>query len=127
MLKIFTHKVRGGRVETELYSLKSNSWRKIQPFPERKIKSKFGLFVSGVLHWLVAGSMGKYVIIYFDLSTEKYGGLALPNIGIDGAYYDLEMRVLRGMLCLCVNYRDVAKYAMWVIKDYEFENHGVKR
>ncbi|KAH6764701.1 hypothetical protein C2S51_015950 [Perilla frutescens var. frutescens] len=116
---------REAEAQAELYSLRSDSWRMIQPFP-RKNMSKSASFVSGKLHWLVGGgSKLNSLIISFDLSTEKYGEVALPEFD-GGDNYTLDTTILRGMLSVYVNDRNNGSFVLWVMEDYESDKSWTK-
>ncbi|KAH6776131.1 hypothetical protein C2S52_013692 [Perilla frutescens var. hirtella] len=106
--------------EADLYSLSSDSWRKIPPFPPIKKRdnvSCFSTFVSGALHWLVRAPQEMGGIISFDLSTEKYGEVALPKYDVTPCV--MEVVVARGKLCLCLTYSEKnGSIALWVMEDY---------
>ena len=83
-------KLWGTPVVAEVYTLSSDSWRKveislgskvvvshIEPYP-------FPLFFSGALHWIAYHSEGEVEFLYptmilsFDVDNEKFGEMALP-------------------------------------------------
>lgn len=70
-----------------VYSLKTNSWRKIEDFRETICHQGLGKFVKGVLHWTVMGMRGDVsasTIVSFDLGNETCGEIPQPNYGNGG-------------------------------------------
>lgn len=64
--------------EVEVYSLKSNSWTRVQDFPvDVRSIPRHATFVSGVLHWISYGEMSS--IVAFDLQTEEFRILPAPE------------------------------------------------
>ena len=78
---------RGFEVEAELYTLSSNSWRKIGiSLTNNIVVSPFAnntsTFVSGALHWLgcISEAAFPYMILSFDVNNDKFGEMALPDV-----------------------------------------------
>ncbi|KAA8548443.1 hypothetical protein F0562_000127 [Nyssa sinensis] len=75
-----------GSYETEvkIYTLRTDSWRRIQDFPCGIPLDDSGKYANGALHWAAssdAGSSYSWVIVSFDLAKETYGEVAQPNYG----------------------------------------------
>ncbi|XP_059629189.1 F-box protein At1g53790-like [Cornus florida] len=109
-----------------VYTLKTNSWRRIQDIPlgiHLPLKAS-GILLHGVLHWLNAYDCE---IICFDLVEEKFRFLRLhPGLigddPLDTRYSTLE--VLRGCLCIsCLKWEPncLPCREFWVMKEY-FKN-----
>ncbi|XP_030961766.1 F-box/kelch-repeat protein At3g23880-like [Quercus lobata] len=78
---------RGFEVEAEVYTLSSNSWRKIGISLTNNIvvspfTNKTSTFVSGALHWLgyISEAAFPYVILSFDVNNDKFGEIAFPDV-----------------------------------------------
>ncbi|KAI3465626.1 hypothetical protein Pfo_022289 [Paulownia fortunei] len=116
-------------LETELYSLRSDSWRKIQSFPGNSLSYSNCEFVNGALNWMVhhcCGVARSSVIISFDLSTEKYEEVDQPKYSPTPSSRDtVEVTVLKGMLCVFLNYMPTA-FVLWMMKDYGVEESWTK-
>ncbi|KAH6796017.1 hypothetical protein C2S51_037003 [Perilla frutescens var. frutescens] len=115
--------------ETELYSLKSNSWKSIPP-PSRNsiIEQNKCEFVNGAFHWFCTF---RRVIVSFNLSTEKHGKFGLPESGRVAESQTTEVVVLRGMLCVGGNYpahfsSSGSKFVLWAMKEYGKEESWSK-
>ncbi|GMP40183.1 hypothetical protein CsSME_00010728 [Camellia sinensis var. sinensis] len=71
--------------EVRVYSLKSNSWRKVGDFPHHlELDLCTGLLVGGALHWSVNPKPmlredGPHALIAFDLGAEEYRMVSLPR------------------------------------------------
>lgn len=84
----------------KVYSLKTNSWRKIEDFPHAIPSSGSGKFVNGVPHCAIKG-----IIVSFDLENETYGEIVQPNYG-DGEF-DPSLAVLEGCLSISYNFINI--------------------
>ncbi|XP_071933327.1 F-box/kelch-repeat protein At3g23880-like [Coffea arabica] len=108
------------RTETKIYSLKSDSWRKIQECPYPFYAKSDGKFANGSIYWLIdSGEATNQAskIISFELSTETYGELPLPDDHPNGPeIHEFGLAVLRGMLSLYCNYI-TSHFVLWGMKD----------
>ncbi|KAK1392821.1 F-box domain-containing protein [Heracleum sosnowskyi] len=104
--------------EVKVFSLKKNVWRRVQDFPYVLYATAPGVFLDGVLHWLVNKRSGSeaVVIASFDLGTEKYGSLPQPRYS-DMSDFLGTLGVLGGKLCLSCNY-DMRYIDFWVMEKY---------
>ncbi|XP_023892016.1 F-box/kelch-repeat protein At3g23880 [Quercus suber] len=78
----------GIKTEAEVYTLSSNSWRRVEislantilgvPIDNRRTAT----FVSGALHWLgnVSEGASLFMILSFDVNNDKFGEIALPHV-----------------------------------------------
>ncbi|CAH9098733.1 unnamed protein product [Cuscuta epithymum] len=136
-------------METHVYSLRRNAWRKIQNhyFPPAKSSTTVLLLdtdsttvpVGGALHWI--GYPIKYntisyttckktsvSIVSFDLSSERYGLVPQSKffpISIADSYCS-KLTVLKGMLCVYVSTYAEKNLALWAMKDYGVEESWTK-
>lgn len=107
----------------ELYSLKSDSWRKIPTFPKKLYQFGKGVFTSsGALHWVGYPhneSSHEPVIISFNLRTEKYAEVVQPTYDRESRFEHDRMKLsdIRGKLCLHLNYHHTRRYVFWVMQD----------
>ncbi|KAL6581613.1 hypothetical protein OROMI_007536 [Orobanche minor] len=106
------------RLDTLIYSLKSNNWKRIANFPDCR-KPAFGangVFVNGALHWItdiIRHGKAAECVIAFDLSTEEDRVLPWPSfLSPEQFLSDMTLDVLGGYLCLW-NSR-----VIWLMKDY---------
>ncbi|KAK6141199.1 hypothetical protein DH2020_025059 [Rehmannia glutinosa] len=108
--------------ETEVYSLRSRSWTKLDNFPNGyKHNLKFtSAFVNGSVHWLAINLFLKpnpFVLFSFDLLDNKYREMILPEFWPVSRYVvDVKLCVLRGMLCVLVYWNFCL--VLWAMKDY---------
>ncbi|KAL7205269.1 hypothetical protein ACSBR2_018245 [Camellia fascicularis] len=115
--------------EVRVYSLKSNSWRKVGDFPHHlELDLCTGLLVGGALHWSVNPKPmlredGPHALIAFDLGAEEYRMVSLPECGAVDFYFKFE--VLNG--CLCVLHYYLKKGVdLWVMKEYGVKESWTK-
>ncbi|KAG5560584.1 hypothetical protein RHGRI_003790 [Rhododendron griersonianum] len=70
----------GFDAEVKVYSLRTNSWRRIGGFPDRLPLTPHGsgTCVSGALHWFSTGGCRR-IIVSLDLVKETYGEVSEPD------------------------------------------------
>ncbi|KAL7084224.1 hypothetical protein ACP275_14G212300 [Erythranthe tilingii] len=108
-----------GRDETnvKIYSLRTNSWKRIDVFKDGLTLSETGTFVSGKIHWSRrTGSDSRWWdIVSFDLGSEIWGNVAQPS------YVESDLAPWFGLFggCLCVFYHHPkVGVDVWVLKEY---------
>ncbi|KAL0303033.1 UNVERIFIED_CONTAM: F-box protein CPR1 [Sesamum radiatum] len=99
-----------------VYSLKTNSWRRIKDRDGGGSFNEGGKFVNGRLHWGVKLFRDlRWDIVSFDLEREVYGVVEQPSYPQGG--FKRSLGVLDGCLCVlcdyCGNSLDV-----WLLKEY---------
>jgi len=95
-----------------IYTLGSdptNSWKRIQDFPDRGSISEMGLFVSGTINWLVSGH-----IVSLNLATETYQQLLLPTTTREG---HVTLGVLKDCLCIFGS-SNMSMVDVWIMKEF---------
>ncbi|CAL5202493.1 unnamed protein product [Lathyrus oleraceus] len=117
--------INGGIVwdttKAKVYTLSTDSWRTIQPFPFDSVSSyQQGRYVSGSINWL-AYSKGTHqrCIISFDLGHETYQMIRMP-LGLERTPKDPVFSVLRDWLCL------IFDHDVWVMKEYGVKESWTK-
>ncbi|KAL3506368.1 hypothetical protein ACH5RR_031750 [Cinchona calisaya] len=111
------------KIESKIYSLNNDNWRRIEDFPGFLPCYSWGKYVNGKLHW--PGYSGKHdrAVVSLDLEKAKYGELKLPISGDVGS--NPVVGVLRK--CLCVIYEDQrSNVDLWVMKEYGVKDSWVK-
>ncbi|PIM97035.1 hypothetical protein CDL12_30502 [Handroanthus impetiginosus] len=113
--------------ETTIYSLKSNSWRRIEdfPYPLPLLRGNWRVHVNGSLHTVVENpdDIGALRIMAFSLQTEKHCEVMMP-LRIRIGYYDVSTDMLGGCLCLvCTN---GSRVVIWIMKEYGVEESWIK-
>ncbi|KAL3506684.1 hypothetical protein ACH5RR_032066 [Cinchona calisaya] len=109
-----------------IYSLRTNSWRRIQDYQGGFISSCSGVFVNGAIHWLVVsrdGSSFSWGVVSLNLATENYGEIIQPNYGKGN--FDLSLGVLEGCLCVFCNHYEI-QLDVWVMKEYGVKESWTK-
>lgn len=120
--------VDDGVYESMIYTLRKNSWRRIQNYSHRvEIVTRSAVYVSGALHWMVhyQGPFDSRVIS-LDLTSETY--TEVPQPAVYGTRHDgfqpLEVGSLyvvgtsRGFLSILFHNRAVDQCDLWVLKEY---------
>ncbi|XP_059628783.1 F-box protein CPR1-like, partial [Cornus florida] len=117
--------------EVMVYSLKSNSWQRIQDFPYYLPYNpgllQNAVFVRGALHWIVCReprSVEANLIAAFDLGVEEYRLVPQPD------YLDKNIGMSLGSLgdCLCINcnYARRDRVDIWVMEEYGVKESWTK-
>ncbi|XP_059290600.1 F-box/kelch-repeat protein At3g23880-like [Lycium ferocissimum] len=137
------HYVYGANLK--IYSLKSNSWRRMKKYGDALFSPDSAVFVNGSLHWAVAHNDGVSTFwdtVSLNLENEQFGNLSLPNYDPGkcngsssrqlGDSSDFEPGILNWALgklgdCLCLfcDYYKV-KLDVWVMKDYKAKGSWTK-
>ncbi|XAR62780.1 hypothetical protein NMG60_11017653 [Bertholletia excelsa] len=110
----------GASFETEVkvYTMRTNSWRKIGDFPHGIPLDDSGTFANGKLHWAAiadTGSRYSWVIVSLDLAKETYGEVPQPSY--DEGDSDLTLGVLNGCICVLSHYPGVHA-DVWIMNEY---------
>ncbi|KAF7113231.1 hypothetical protein RHSIM_RhsimUnG0147300 [Rhododendron simsii] len=98
---------RGFEGEGKVYSLRTNSWRRIGGFPRCFHMDVSGTYLNGALHWIVSRESNpiKPIIYSLDLAKETYGEVLLPDYG-DGHLCRSFLDVLNGCLRIVCAYHE---------------------
>ncbi|OMP08780.1 hypothetical protein COLO4_06128 [Corchorus olitorius] len=112
--------------EVKVYSLKTNSWRRVKDFPFCvKYEGDPGILVSNALHWVASkksGFLGKSFVVAFDLGTEDYHRVHLPDFLDEGI--QLDVAVFQD--CLIVNHWEIFSVDIWMMKKYGVKESWTK-
>ncbi|XP_058188513.1 F-box protein At3g07870-like isoform X1 [Rhododendron vialii] len=115
-----TRLVSGGKTKAEIYTLGTESWRKIGDAPLPMSEGSFDSFLNGILHWITDGFTAFNLISSFDFEMEQFGSVPGPT------HFDREcvnkiswinVGVLGEFLSLCYVIGD-GQFDVWVMKDY---------
>ncbi|KAH7864988.1 hypothetical protein Vadar_000866 [Vaccinium darrowii] len=110
--------------EVQVYTLRSDSWRRIGDFPHFVPPKGFGTFVNRALHWSVTNEFNDN-IVSLDLAKETFGEILEPEYG-DGCLHKIFLEVLNGCLCI-VRYCDPnACVDVWIMKEYGIKESWTK-
>lgn len=117
-----------------LYSLKLNSWRRIENLPFRVSLGSFGdgALLNGALHWIAEKNEqngNKYCVLAFDLSSEEFRKMACPSFP-EEYFYSHNLKIINGSLCLIItnNYpwNGISVVDLWVMEDYGVDESWTK-
>ncbi|XP_044461900.1 F-box protein CPR1-like [Mangifera indica] len=117
--------------EVKVFSLKTNSWRRIKKLPNYlrfmfqfyfhlMHRRGYGVYACGVLHWMLPRKPELGIvnlIVGFDLVAEEFRVLPQPDYGENEKDFVLDVGVLEGLLCVICNY-DQVKVDVWMMKEY---------
>ncbi|THG05611.1 F-box/kelch-repeat protein At3g23880-like [Camellia sinensis] len=114
------------RTEVNVYSVRTNSWRRIGEFPYVITFDDSGKFANGALHWAVKGGddlSNSWIIVSLDLAKETYKEVMKPDYE-DGCSYSA-LGVVGGCLCVLCNYRGT-RADVWVMKGFGMREFWTK-
>ena len=119
--------------EAEIYTLSTNSWRKVVISEESEPEPNIGpivnifeepcLFFNGALH-AITNSKKYFSILSFDVNDEKFQNIMLPqNYLVDDMFFEFQqLAVFKGLLALMVFGTALNKINgicnIWVMKEY---------
>ncbi|KAK9286488.1 hypothetical protein L1049_014886 [Liquidambar formosana] len=127
VLKVFEGEERHKPAETEIYSLRANSWRMMQSVMPGKISySSLETIHNGVLHCCGYRETGSHFILWVDMANEVFGEIKLPKCFCDqdddddkwSPLVDMFVKVSRKSLCLFFNDVSHGSMDVWVMKEY---------
>ncbi|XP_058787910.1 F-box/kelch-repeat protein At3g23880-like [Vicia villosa] len=104
----------------KVYTLKTDSWRTIQPFPSDfgtlpdYPQGRYGKYVSSTVNWMTCQRW----IVSFDLVNESYRKILPPRQQREPIY--LGLSVLRDWLCI------ISDHDVWVMKEYGIRDSWTK-
>lgn len=107
-----------GRYETmvKIYSLRSDSWKRIDVFNDGLPFDDSGKFVNGKLHWgRRFGLNSKWDIVSLDLGSEICALVEQPSYGESG--FSPSLGVLEGCLCVLCDFPNTSM-DVWILKQY---------
>ncbi|KAL1567790.1 F-box protein CPR1-like [Salvia divinorum] len=109
-------------LKTNVYSLRSNSWRRIENFSYPW--GHWRVHLNGALHTLLINREEvNGVIMAFDLRSEEHFEIMLPP-GIQITGFHIKLIVLDGCLCVTCTGRDTV--VIWVMEEYGVTESWVK-
>ncbi|XP_058214316.1 F-box/kelch-repeat protein At3g23880-like [Rhododendron vialii] len=113
----------GIALEVKVYTLRTDSWRRIGDFPHDRPYFRLhpGVFLNGALHWKLDTNR---LIVSMDLAKETYGEFLEPEYQ-HGCSYEM-LCAFSG--CLCVLYHDYHRTCvdLWVLKEYGIRESWTK-
>jgi F-box interacting protein len=101
--------------EVSVYTLGTDTWRRIPDFPYTGPFDAYGIFLSGTINWLSLDDVSSLcVIVSLDLEKESYQTFYLPDFEKD------PLRRTLGVLrdCLCIFASSDMFFDVWVMKEY---------
>ncbi|GER28305.1 F-box family protein [Striga asiatica] len=102
------------QIMAKVYSLKADSWKKVEIFNHGLQTDDGAKFVGGKLHWGKKAGLN-WEIVSFDLATETLGKVELP-FGFEG-FFPTSLGILGGCLCVLRDFREM-NLDVWVLKHY---------
>ncbi|KAK4580969.1 hypothetical protein RGQ29_024573 [Quercus rubra] len=139
---IFYHRnVKPKPAEAEIYTLSTDSWRRVVISVESSSGSKpiesvhYELqgpprivFFNGALHRIPC-SQGHKFIMYFDVNDERFCEILLPQNYLDGliSRYSQHLAVFKGLLALIVFDRNSKICHIWMMKEYGVAESWIKK
>ncbi|KEH32808.1 putative F-box domain-containing protein [Medicago truncatula] len=101
--------------EVLVYTLGTDSWRRIQDLPYYGYISEPGVFARGTINWLAHESSSSHNIVSLDLEKESYQKLLKPNLETNS----WTLRALMDRLYIIASFKTFVD--IWIMKDYDNE------
>ncbi|XP_059309997.1 F-box/kelch-repeat protein At3g23880-like [Lycium ferocissimum] len=111
------------QVEVKIYSLKSDSWTRVDDCQDGLQFYGLGKFVTGKLHWPTDRMYEDWNIISFDLANQKWGNVEQPCYGQGDIA--LWLGVLGNDLSVFSDYYRI-RVDVWVMKEYGVKESWTK-
>jgi molecular chaperone HtpG len=111
----------------EIYSLKSNSWRKVNyhmPIRGSLITDVTNVCLNGVCHWW-AKTNNKSCLVSFDLCNEVFLTTPSPLADVPDGFY-VHLIVLNGSIALMSNLKKTASYQISILGQFGVEESWVR-
>ncbi|XP_010436617.1 PREDICTED: F-box/kelch-repeat protein At3g06240-like [Camelina sativa] len=116
-------------VDNYVYSLKTDSWRRICNMPYKEVRFTSSVELNGAIHWIpvLGGVETQNEVTAFDLNTKKLRVMSIPDLGegCEHNYGRCIVSTLTGRLSVvhwCFKIHDV----IWVMNDYGVESSWTK-
>ncbi|KAK1367167.1 hypothetical protein POM88_042728 [Heracleum sosnowskyi] len=111
-----------------VYSLKSNSWKRLQDISNHFILVRYwGIFMGGALHWITVKTLGSescLSILAFDLATENCREVPMPAVQYKNPN-KLSLCIFAESLCVLILYPSI-RMDVWSMKEYGIGNSWCK-
>ncbi|XP_059310639.1 F-box/kelch-repeat protein At3g06240-like [Lycium ferocissimum] len=109
--------------DVSVYSLRSNSWKRIQEYPNIILWDHSGKFLNGKIHWIAGDRVGGVRFISsFNLADETFGNVALPDLN----EYEFDWEIGSSGRNICLFCCEENKTDVWVMKEYEIVESWTK-
>jgi F-box interacting protein len=109
----------------EIYSLKSNSWRKINYDMPIRCSSASDVYLNGVCHWW-GEKHNKTCLVSFNLCDEVFLTTPSPLADVPGDGFDVQLTVLNGSIALISNQKGTASYQISTLGEFGVEESWIR-
>ncbi|KAK2408393.1 F-box/kelch-repeat protein [Trifolium repens] len=109
----------------EIYSLKSNSWRKLDfDMPARYTDTDTDVYLNGVCHWWGKRNNEIY-LVSFNVSDEVYFTTSPPfeNVRDD---FDDNLTVLNGYVAMISSYKNTMSFHIWILGEFGVKESWIR-
>ncbi|KAG8385829.1 hypothetical protein BUALT_Bualt03G0085900 [Buddleja alternifolia] len=108
--------------ETQIYSLRSNTWKRIEDFPYMLPRGKrWGVYLNEALHTVVKDGQGSEVIMAFNIAKEEHYEVPRPSVN----YRLSSVEVMGGCLtAIAPGKRNSTE--IWAMKEYRVKKSWTK-
>ncbi|KAK8483395.1 hypothetical protein V6N11_029089 [Hibiscus sabdariffa] len=115
--------------EVQILTVGSPCWRNLGTIPYRFIHSKSKALVHGRFHWLTRpnNNTTATLLISFDLETEQFHEVHMPDSCCNSDEYFRQLMVVRGCLSAIVFRGDYGeRVEIWIMKEYGVKESWIK-
>jgi F-box interacting protein len=109
----------------EIYSLKSNSWRKINYDMPIRCLSASDVYLNGVCHWW-GEKHNKTCLVSFNLCDEVFLTTPSPLADVPDDGFDVQLMVLNGSIALISNQKETASYQISTLGEFGVEESWIR-
>ncbi|XP_042515314.1 F-box protein CPR1-like [Macadamia integrifolia] len=110
------------RLNLNIYSLITNSWRGIGDMPFVIFENPNGVYADSTIHWIVKRWKENFMIS-FDLKDEEYREVSLPACTVKDKF-GMNLGVLGGQLCVLYDFS--IRVEIWMLKNYGVRDSWAK-
>ncbi|KAH1108846.1 hypothetical protein J1N35_012614 [Gossypium stocksii] len=118
------------RYGAEVYSLRSNCWRRIKDVCfYLQLHERFGFLANNAIHWRAfkTPQSGKENLAGFDLASEEFRSVELPDFCLDEPFW-FGIEAMGGYLCLSAVHSELGDIVadVWIMKEYGVKDSWIK-
>ncbi|KFK24289.1 hypothetical protein AALP_AAs62367U000700 [Arabis alpina] len=121
---------KDGEVYANVYSLKTDSWKRIRDMRYRHVQYSSSVVLNGAIHWIVKleeEGENKRVVAAFDLKTQEFRDILLPDEAEECNHFTMKLDVSSLKGCLCVFYSCFDMHNdIWVMNKYGLQSSWCK-
>ncbi|XP_055962378.1 F-box/kelch-repeat protein At3g06240-like [Mercurialis annua] len=121
--KLFVAQYSTSTIDVVLYSLNSNTWKKIANVPPTSYRNHIcstcrSTFVNGKFYWHPYETSKKLVLV-FDLRDEMFGEIILPTQCLENHRWNFQIKAFGESSVAIIIRNNLYENDIWVMKEYD--------